>query len=106
MCADMTGGKDIWAEKVASKGVRFGTASSPTLLVHKDVVYLAMQGELTARDAATGKEMWWAPCAKAGYKAPASIVIVNDLIWDVDAGGEPYRPVVRVGRSRDPVSER
>jgi len=90
--ADVSSGKDIWAEKVASKGVRFGTASSPTLLVHKDVVYVARQGTLTAWNAATGEEMWSAPCAKGGYKAPASIFIVNDLIWDVDAGGEPYRP--------------
>jgi len=90
--ADMTGGKNVWVVKTASKGVRFGTTSSPTLLVHKDVVYVARQGTLTARNSATGEEMWSAPCAKGGYKAPASIFIVNDLIWDVDAGGEPYRP--------------
>ena len=62
------------------------------MLAHKDVVYLAIQGELTARDAATGQAMWSAACATAGYKAPASIFIVNDLVWDVAAGGEPYRP--------------
>jgi len=92
VAADMSNGKEIWAQVVAQKEVRFGTASSPTLLVHKHVVYLAMQGELTARDAATGQAMWSAACAKAGYQAPASIFIVNGLIWDVAVGGEPYRP--------------
>jgi len=90
--ADLSNGRDVWAEEVAPKGVRFGTSSSPTLLVHKEVVYVARQGQLTARNAATGEEMWSAPCAKGGYRAPASIFIVRDLIWDVDAGGEPYRP--------------
>jgi len=92
VAADVTSGKDIWAVEVASKSVRFGTTSSPTLLIHKDVVYVAKQGTLTARNVATGNEMWSAPCASGGYKAPASIFIVNDLIWDVSAGGEPYRP--------------
>jgi len=90
--ADMSDGTDIWAEEVASKGVRFGTTASPTLLVHKDVVYVARQGTLTAWNAVTGEQMWSAPCATGGYKAPASIFILNDLIWDIDAGGEPYRP--------------
>jgi hypothetical protein len=31
-----------------------------------------------------------APCATGGYKAPASIFVVNDLIWDVAAGGQLY----------------
>ncbi len=90
--ADVTNGEDIWAEQVAPKSVRFGTAAAPTLLVYRDVVCVAMQGTLTTRNASTGEEMWSAPCATGGYKAPASIFIVNDLIWDVDAGGEPYRP--------------
>jgi len=90
--ANMSNGKDIWTEVAARNTVRFGTALSPTLLVHKDVVYLALQGELTARNATSGEAMWSAPCGTAGYRAPASIFIVNNLIWDVPTGGEPYRP--------------
>lgn len=90
--ADITSGRDIWTDVATQTKIRFATALSPTLLVHEDVVYLAIQGKLTARDATTGRGMWSASCATAGYKAPASIFIVNDLIWDVAAGGEPYRP--------------
>jgi outer membrane protein assembly factor BamB len=90
--ADARNGHDLWAEKIAPKQMRFGTASSPTLLVHQDVVYLAIQGELTARDATTGESMWSAACSKGGYRAPASIFVVGGLIWDINVGGEPYRP--------------
>ena len=92
VAVDVANGRESWVEKVAPKSVGFGTALSPTLLVYRDVVYVAQLGELTARSAATGKLMWSAPCATAGYKAPASIFVVDNLIWDVDAGGEPYRP--------------
>jgi len=92
VAVDLGNGETAWTQVVARKEVRFGTALSPTLLVYKDVVYLAVQGKLTAREAATGRAMWSAPCATSGYRAPASIFVVNDLIWDVAVGGEPYRP--------------
>ncbi|HUU92410.1 MAG TPA: PQQ-binding-like beta-propeller repeat protein [Phycisphaerae bacterium] len=92
VCAEMTNGKTLWARRVAPKAVGSSTAHSPTLLVHKGIVYVALGGKLTARDVKTGSEMWSAPCATAGYQAPAGIFIVKNLIWDVNTGGEPYRP--------------
>ena len=100
VCVEMANGKTLWARDVAAKAVKSGTAHSPTLLVHQGVVYVALGETLTARDVQTGDEMWSAPCAKAAYVAPASIFIVNGLIWDVDVGGEPYRP----GSNRETVN--
>jgi len=91
-CVDMADGKRLWSKKAAAKAIRSQTAVNPTVLVHQGVVYTALGRKLTARDAATGKEMWSVPCAAAGYRAAATIFIINDLIWDIDTGGEPYRP--------------
>jgi len=91
-CMAIEDGKTVWSKKVAARPVVTRTSHSPTLLVHKGVVYLAINGKLTARDVKTGDDMWSAPCAKAGYQSPASIFVVNGLIWDINTGGEPYRP--------------
>ena len=91
-CLDVTTGRVLWETKIAAKPPRVQTSLSPTVLVHKDLVYAAVGGKLTALDAGKGKLLWSAPCAPAGYRAPASIFIVNGLIWDVNTGGEPYRP--------------
>jgi outer membrane protein assembly factor BamB len=88
----MKDGKKLWSKQVAAKPVRSSTAVNPALVVHDGIVYTATGGKLTARDAGTGEEMWSATCAKAGYRAPTTLHIVNGLVWDVDAGGEPYRP--------------
>ncbi len=85
-------GKRLWSKQIARKPVRSSTAVNPALVLHDGVVYAASGGKLTARDAGTGEEMWSAPCAKAGYRAPTTLHIVDGLVWDVDAGGEPYRP--------------
>jgi len=92
VCVGMSNGKTLWARDVASKAVKSSTAHSPTLLVHKGIVYVAHGGNLTARDVNTGDVRWAASCATAGYQAPASLFVVNGLIWDVDVRGEPYRP--------------
>jgi len=91
-CLDAATGRVCWETPVVPKSPRAGTSHSPTVLVHKGIVYAAVGGKLNAFDAGKGKGLWSAPCAQAGYKAPASIFIVNDLIWDVSVGGEPYRP--------------
>jgi len=91
-CLDLATGRALWETKLAAKPPRVRTDLSPTVLVHKDIVYAAIAGKLSALDAAKGKRLWSAKCAAAGYRAPASIFIVNGLIWDVDTGGEPYRP--------------
>jgi len=91
-CMEMTSGRTLWRRSVAARAVKTSTSHSPTLLVHGGVVYLALHRKLTARDVRTGDALWSAPCAAAGYRAPASIFIVNNLIWDVNTGGEPYRP--------------
>ncbi len=91
-CLDVATGQVGWETPVVPKSPKAGTSHSPTVLAHKGIVYAAMGGKLNAFDAGKGKALWSAPCAQAGYKAPASIFIVNDLIWDVSVGGEPYRP--------------
>ncbi len=91
-CLDLATGRKIWEAKLATKAPKVSTSHSPVVLVHKDVVYAAAGGKLSAWDAGKGKLLWSASCANAGYRAPASIFIVNNLIWDVNVGGEPYRP--------------
>ena len=91
-CLDAATGRICWETPVVPRAPKASTSLSPTVLVHRGVVYAAVGGKLSAFDAEKGKGLWSAPCATAGYKAPASIFIVNDLIWDVNTGGEPYRP--------------
>ena len=104
VCVDMTGGKELWSAKAAPAAVSSRTTVNPTVLIHKDIVYAAAavgkaarrakrrSWALTARNAATGKEIWLQPCSGAGYVSPASIFIIDGLIWDIAVGGEPYRP--------------
>ena len=99
-CVETADGETLWAKEIAPKAVATSTDHSPTLLVHKGVVYVALNGKLTARGVKTGDEMWSAPCAAAGYQAPAGIFIVNGLIWDVNTGSEPYRP----GSNREKIN--
>ncbi len=92
VCVDLAGGKTLWSEKAAPKALSSRTTVNPTVLIHQGIVYAAINGKLSARDAATGKDLWSQTCSAAGYKSPASILVIDDLIWDIDAGGEPYRP--------------
>ncbi len=92
VCVDMADGKKVWSEKVSRKALRSRTAVNPTVLIHRGIVYTAIKGNLSARDAATGKELWSQSCSAGGYVSPASIFIIDGLIWDVATGGEPYRP--------------
>ena len=92
ICVKMATGKELWSQKAAAKPLTSRSTVNPTLLIHKGIVYTALGGKLTAWDAATGEEIWSATCAPSGYMAPASIFVVDDLIWDVDAGGTPYKP--------------
>ncbi|RMF86571.1 MAG: hypothetical protein D6741_21730, partial [Planctomycetota bacterium] len=57
-----------------------------------NLVFTAIGGTLTAYDSADGRKQWSAPCAESGYKTPPGILVAGGLIWDVDTGGEPYRP--------------
>jgi len=91
-CIDVADGRPLWDQQVTTKTPRFGTSNSPTLLVYRHTVYVAAGGTLSAFDTEKGDRLWEAPCARAGYRAPASIFIIDDLIWDIDVGGEPYRP--------------
>jgi len=92
VCAELADGRTRWHTAVARKAAKSSTVNSPEVMVHQGVVYLAMARKLSAYDARSGKALWSAPCAAAGYRAPPSIHIVGGLIWDVDTGGEPYRP--------------
>jgi len=89
---NMADGKKLWAKQVTAKPVKSSTAVNPALIVHAGIVYTANGGKLTAWNAETGEKMWSAACAKAGYRAPTSLHVIDGLVWDVDAGGEPYRP--------------
>ncbi len=89
---NMADGKKRWSRQVAAKPVKSSTAVNPALIVHDGIVYVANGGKLTAWNGETGDEMWSATCAKAGYRAPTSLHVIDGMVWDVDAGGEPYRP--------------
>ena len=91
-CLALNTGATIWERKLSDRNPRTTTFHSPTVLVHEDLVYVALEGTLNALDATNGAELWTAPCAKGGYQSPATIFILNGLIWDVDTSGEPYRP--------------
>ncbi|MCF7849487.1 MAG: PQQ-binding-like beta-propeller repeat protein, partial [Kiritimatiellales bacterium] len=91
-CVELATGKMLWEQPVAKKAVKSSTAVSPTVLAHEGTVFAAVGGTLSAFDAAKGEKLWDVPCAKEGFKMPASIFIVNGLIWDVDVQGEPYKP--------------
>ena len=91
-CLEIAGGKVLWETQVAARAPKFATHLSPTVLVHKDIVYAAIDGKLSALSTEKGDLLWTGKCAAAGYRSPPSIFIVNNLIWDVDTGGEPYRP--------------
>jgi outer membrane protein assembly factor BamB len=95
-CLALNTGETIWERRLAGRNPQATTFHSPTVLLHKDLVYVALDGELKALNAVNGDELWTTPCAKGGYRSPASIFVLNDLVWDVDASGEPYRPGSRI----------
>ncbi|NQU21639.1 MAG: PQQ-binding-like beta-propeller repeat protein [Candidatus Nealsonbacteria bacterium] len=97
-CLPLNTGATIWERKLADRNPRTTTFHSPTVILHEDILYVALNGALKALDAASGGELWTARCAKGGFQSPASIFILNNLIWDVDTASEPYRP----GRKRIP----
>ena len=99
-CLDLATGAALWETAIPGPAPKVGTSHSPTVLVHKDIVYAAVRGKLNAFDAGDGKALWTAPCAAAGYKSPASVFVVSGLIWDVDVRGEPYRP----GSNRETIN--
>jgi outer membrane protein assembly factor BamB len=95
-CIDLGTGEATWDRKLPGKNVKATTYHSPTVLLHEEIVYVALDRTLRAIDATNGKELWNAACAAAGYRSPASIFVLNGLIWDIDASGEPYRPKSKV----------
>jgi len=101
-------GKEVWKSE-RKVNLRRPSWSAPSLVVHKGVVLcgdrkvdivhpgadaqgdptqwivnshggVAPMGEIVAFDAATGKELWRAPC-KEVYNAPADVLVVDDLVW-------------------------
>jgi outer membrane protein assembly factor BamB len=95
-CLDLNTGRAIWDKKFTDKTAKTTTYHSPTVLLHQGIVYVAIDGNLTAMDVKNGEPLWTAPCAKGGYRSPASIFILCGMIWDIDASGEPYRPNAKV----------
>ena len=91
-CLDLATGDALWETAIPGPAPKVRTDHSPTVLVHKDIVYAAIGGRLNAFGAGDGKPLWTAPCAVTGYQSPASVFVVNGLIWDVDVRSEPYRP--------------
>ncbi|GAB6166215.1 hypothetical protein JCM19992_22150 [Thermostilla marina] len=89
---NLADGRENWSVEAAERSPRYGTSSGPVLLTFQNAVYTAIAGTLTAFDSADGRKLWSAPCAQAGYKTPPGILVAGGLIWDVDTGGEPYRP--------------
>ena len=92
VCLDLDRGEESWSAKVTRQPVKSSNAVNPTVLIHDGIVFAAIGGNLTAFDAAMGDRLWSRPCAKAGYRAQATIFVIDGLIWDIDTGGEPYRP--------------
>ncbi len=101
-CLDLATGTALWKTAIPGPAPKVRTDHSPTVLVHKDIVYAAIGGRLNAFGAGDGKPLWMAPCAATGYQSPASVFVVNGLIWDVDVRIEPYRP----GADRKTINRR
>ncbi len=92
VCLELRTGKQVWAEAIASNAVKSRNTQAPVVLMHNGSVFLAHGRRLTARAMESGKQLWSAPCAAGGYRVPTSLFMLDGLIWDVDSGGEPYRP--------------
>ncbi len=99
MCVDGRTGKRVWSSSSAG-----GNGSAPkdgkgrkkkpskpkggggagqgvgTMVVHDGVVIWADGKKLTARSAASGKELWSSPC-KAGFRSSVDVLVVRGLVW-------------------------
>jgi len=90
-CLDMKSGDMLWRKNVAAAGPLEELSGAPTVLMHKGVLYVGQRRTMRAIDVKDGNELWVGQWTMGGFRAPASIFIFNDLIWNVDTSGEIYR---------------
>ena len=74
-----------------------GIHANPVLLIHDGVIYTADTRAITAYTATEGKELWEVVTSMGGYKVQPTLVIHDNLIWNTNTGGEPYRPGFKLG---------
>ncbi|MBY0586081.1 PQQ-binding-like beta-propeller repeat protein [bacterium] len=91
-CLDMNGEK-VWSHTLDSKPTRYGWGTSQSPIIHKGVVYLAVDNEekshLMAFEAGTGKVLWDVPRdEKTNYSTPflwenekRTELVVSGISW-------------------------
>ncbi len=114
VCLETGTGDEVWRYARPSPYARPGN-STPTLVVHEDVVLSADRamrrapvtaakkkgkvqgGELIALSAKDGKEMWRCPCGE-NYGSPADVFVAGGLVW---VGEHPGRNASDYHHGRD-----
>ncbi len=98
-------GAQVWtSENLAIKQYKLGTATAPSLLVHKGVVICGQgfdfkEGGMLALSAETGETLWKEVHPSSGHSSPDDIHIVDGLVWD--AGIARISKMGGVYRGRD-----
>jgi outer membrane protein assembly factor BamB len=83
-CLDLKSGSGVWKSAELPVAATLVSEESPSLTVHDDVVLYAWQGTVHALDFATGKEMWRNKFLRADYRSPASLFVLDGLVWYMD----------------------
>jgi len=95
-CLSMETGDHVWSRALPrTTEVLKGLKAAPTVILYDSIVYAALENKMYAMDAVDGKEIWVKPWKSSGYTAPVTAFVLNGLIWNVNTGGEPYRPGTR-----------
>jgi len=83
VCLKAGSGQKLWAAARPATLMNWGSALSPTLVIHKGVVLSAeasAKGELMAFSAETGKKLW-SSSGLSQYRAPADVLVTGELVW-------------------------
>jgi len=104
VCIELEDGRERWRQsrpaqkQIASSYFKSYIGNLSTLIAHKDVLlfsqivakreyqkvlpwYEAMESQLIAFSARTGRELWRYDCGAWDYDAPNGVFVIDDLVW-------------------------
>jgi len=85
VCLNRKTGKRVWKSANLSKEtVTFPSYSLPILVLHKDVVLLALTNKIQAFGLDSGKELWTKPKLKGGHRSADDLMCRGDVVWTAD----------------------
>ena len=104
VCLELEDGRERWRQprplqkQIASSYFKSYIGNLSTLIVHQDILifsqivakkdyqkvlpwYKAMESQLIAFSARTGRELWRYGCGAWDYDAPNGVFVIDDLVW-------------------------